>query len=120
MTSERAEFAHERGLGSPSRDPLLGQDRDTPPPQAAVGVRRQSGDSLAVVRRHPVEVAGGSVEGHLARTAGGGDEDDVWIAAGELSERDPVVRKEAAGDYFVHVLALDQLAGDLRERAELA
>src|SRR5450755_1942476 len=120
MTSERAEFAHDRGLGTPSRGIRFGQDRDTPPPETAVGVRRQSGDSLAVVRRHPVEVAGGPVEGHLARTAGGGDKDDVWIAAGELSERDPVGRKEAAGDYYVHVLALDQLASDLRERAELA
>src|ERR1700753_2431946 len=120
MTSERAELTHERGLGTPARGPLLGQGRDTPPPETAVGVRRQSGDTLAVIRRHPVEVAGGPVERHLPRTVGGGDKDDVWIAAGELPERDPVHRKEAAGDYYVHVLALDQLASDLHECAELA
>ena len=119
-TSERAELAHERCLGTPARDPRLGQDRDTPPPQAAVSVRRQPCDTLAVVRRDPVKVAGGPIKRHLARTAGGGDEDDVSISVGELSEWYPVDRHEAAVDYYVHMLAFDQLAGDLRERAELA
>ena len=109
--SERAELAHECGLGIPAREPSVGEQRDPPPPEAAVGVGGQPRDGLAVVGRDPVEVRGGPLERHLSRAVGGGDEQDVGIAAGDLAQGETVDLEGAAGDDRVDVLALDQLPG---------
>ena len=118
--AERAELADERGLGVPAHDPVVEDERDASPAQVAVGVGRQPGDPLAGVRRDAVDVRRRPLQRHLARAVGGGDEDDVRVAAGEVAQRDPVHREGPARDHDVDVLALDELAGDLRERGELA
>ena len=77
--------------------------------------RRRPGRS----RARPVEVRGGPLERHLARTVGGGDEDDVGIAAGDLVQGEAVDLEGAARRSRRRARARSA-GGDLGERGELA
>ena len=111
----------ERGLGIPARDPVVEDERDASPAERrgrrrsparrrpgrgpARRGRRSRAGRCSVTSRGPLAAATNATSG---------------IAVGEVAQRDPVDREGPAGDDDVDVLALDELAGDLRERAELA